>query len=168
MPIPPGGRGAPRLTDVYIYGDDGRPYRGALNVEITRGDTASSRPSTSAETRRGARQRQMPSATGARIVSPATAPQQPHGTMRLADHATIDQAGLQVAVPTVISASAPNNPLGRRVINPITPYELWGLKHPSLTKANKRINSLEPLAAARQAAAVAAATPLTPGSSGSY
>lgn len=168
VPMPPGGRGAPRLTDVYIYGDDGRPYRGSLNVEITRGDTGSGRPVTSAEARRGGRQRQLPTATGARIVSPATAPQQPNGTMRFADHATIDQAGLQVAVPTVISASAPNNPLGRRVINPITPYELWGLKHPSLTKGNKRTNALEPLAAARQAAAVAAAAPLTSGSSSSY
>jgi len=82
--------------------------------------------------------------------------------MRLADYATIEQAGLQVSTPTVIAAGPPNNPLGRRVVNPITPYELWGLKHPSLSK--RRSNSLEPLASSAQQAAMAQPTPLAAGS----
>ncbi|KAG8471116.1 hypothetical protein KFE25_009537 [Diacronema lutheri] len=157
---PSGGRAGPRLTDVYIYGDDGRPYRGALNVEVTRGETSKSGAS---DSRRSlSRTRPSTSATGARIISAANAPQQPHGTMRLADYATIEQAGLQVSTPTVIAAGPPNNPLGRRVVNPITPYELWGLKHPSLSK--RRSNSLEPLASSAQQAAMAQPTPLAAGS----
>jgi hypothetical protein len=107
-------------------------------VEITKGESAGPNPKVG-EARRSRRPQTM---GGARIVSTANVPSQPH-SMRLSEHSTIEQVGLQVPMPKLVSASLPGNPLGRRVINPITPYELWGLKHPSLNK--KRSNSLEPL-----------------------
>jgi hypothetical protein len=133
----------PRLTDVYIYGNDGKPYRGSLNIDVAKGESVRSANTSDGLRKSGSR----PKPAGARIVSAASSPATPFATMRLADHSTISQAGLEVATATIVSAGPTGNPLGRRVINPITPYELWGLKHPSLSK--KRATTavaLEPLA----------------------
>lgn len=125
---------------MYIYGDDGKPYRASLNVEVRKGDPALGRRGS-----RGMQQRRSPrSRVG--LVAPATSQLHALPAMQLANQSSIESSGLSVAMPTVMSGSpAATNPLGRRAINPITPYELWGLKNPSLNK--KRATSLAPLAA---------------------
>jgi len=123
------GRPIPQLADVYIYGDDGRPYRGSLNMDISKGgEPRAARSAIAVEAKRHAASRGRVG-----LVTPTTAPKEGH-SMRLANQSLIEAAGLQPSHPTVLGAGPAINPLGRRVINPITPYELWGLKNPGMNR----------------------------------